>query len=262
MLVDSHCHLDRLILKDYENNLEKALEAAWSVGVEYILNVSVTLKDSPKVLAIAKAHPKKIGCAVGLHPSEPAFHEPSVNDILQCADDELVIAIGETGLDYHYDDISPAVQQARLRTHIRAAKEAKKPLVMHMRNANVDLLEILKKEKAEEVGGIMHCFTGDWEEAKKVLDLGFYLGFSGIITFKNAHQLREVAKKAPIDRILVETDAPYLAPVPFRGKANEPVYVRYVAEYMADLLNMRYDEFADKSTENFYRLFNVKVRPA
>ncbi len=255
MLIDSHCHLDYLAANLDEAAFKAVLQAAWDNDIEHILNVCVTLDKFPGVLAIANAYPKKISCSVGLHPSEKAENEPSIEEIVALANNPLVVAIGETGLDYHYDDVLKDIQQARFRTHIRAAKQLKKPLIIHTREGNDDLIAILKEEGASDVGGVMHCFTENWEMAKLVLDLGFYIGFSGIVTFRNAEQCREVAKKVPIDCVLVETDAPYLAPVPKRGKQNEPAFVKYVAEFMADLRKMRFDEFATQTTENFYRLF-------
>ncbi len=254
MWIDSHCHLDRLI----NCSLDSALEAAWNHQVSHILTVSVTLDDFPHVLEITNQYPHKISCSVGLHPSENAIKEPSVDDIIRLSKNLAVVAIGETGLDYHYDDVDFDIQRARLRTHINAAMIVSKPLIIHLREAEEDLFAILKEEQADKISGVFHCFTGDWEAAKKALDLGFYLGFSGIVTFKNAESLREVARKIPLDRILIETDAPYLSPVPMRGKPNEPAFVRYVAEFMADLRNMRCDEFSEKTTDNFYRLFRRK----
>ncbi len=255
MLIDSHCHLDYLLLENGVDEFKNILQSAWDEGIEHILNVSVTLETFPQVLEIANEYSEKITCSVGLHPSEKVEKEPSLEDIVKLASHPKVVAIGETGLDYHYDDVSKTVQQTRFITHIHAAKKLNKPLIIHNRDAKDDLLNILKEEGASEVGGVIHCFTEDWETAKKALDLGFYIGISGIVTFKNAEQLREVAKNVPIDRILVETDAPYLAPVPKRGKQNEPAFVKYIAEFVADLREMRFDEFAAKTTENFYRLF-------
>lgn len=256
MLVDSHCHLDYLASDEDENKLKNILQAAWDNEIEYILIPCVTLERFSAILKIAQDYPDRMSCSVGLHPSEKTEYEPSIDDIMKLAIHPKVIAIGETGLDYHYDDVSQQTQQDRLRTHIRVAKIVQKPLIIHTREANDDLIAILKEEGASDVGGIMHCFTENWEMAMRVLDLGFYIGFSGIVTFKNAEQLREVARKVPIDRILVETDAPYLAPEPKRGKTNEPAFVKYVAEFMADLRKMRFDEFAKQTTENFYRLFS------
>lgn len=256
MLIDSHCHLDYLASDEDENKLKNILQAAWDNEIEYILIPCVTLERFPAVLKIAQDYPDRMSCSVGLHPSEKTEYEPSIDDIMKLAIHPKVIAIGETGLDYHYDDVSKQTQQDRLRIHIRVAKIVQKPLIIHTREANDDLIAILKEEGASDVVGIMHCFTENWEMAMRVLDLGFYISFSGIVTFKNAQQLREVARKTPIDRILVETDAPYLAPEPKRGKINEPAFVKYVAEFMADLRKMRFDKFAKQTTENFYRLFS------
>lgn len=255
MLVDSHCHLNRLVLKDYDGSLDLAIAAAWENGLEHILNISVTFEEAPAVIAVAEQFPGKISATVGLHPSEPVLHEPTVALLTELAARESVVAIGETGLDYHYDDVSVEHQQLRFRRHIQAAKQLNKPLVIHLREASDDMLTILQEEHAEEVGGVMHCFTDTIEVAQSLIDMGFYIGLSGIVTFKNADQLRAVASMMPLDRILIETDAPYLAPVPLRGHPNEPKNVRLVAEFMADWLEMRYDDFAQITTKNFYRLF-------
>ncbi len=254
-LVDTHCHLDQLDLTKYEGDLEKALELAKKEGVTHFLNVCITLKDFPAVLNIAKKHPN-IYASVGLHPNERNIDsEPTADDLVRLAADKKIIAIGETGLDYYRSTGETEWQRARFREHIRAAKKVKKPIIVHTREAKDDTIQIMREEQAQDVGGIMHCFTEDWAMAKDAMDLNFYISFSGIVTFKNAVQIQDVAKKMPLDRILVETDSPYLAPNPHRGKTNEPAYVRYVAEYIANLRGMDPETLAAKTTENFFRLF-------
>ena len=253
MLVDSHCHLDYL---EDAGTLESALYDAQKANIGYMLSAGVTLARFPNNLAIAKLHPN-IFISVGLHPSEPINHELTVAELTNLAHDPLVIAIGETGLDYFYQDIARETQIQHLRIHINAAKELKKPLIIHTRDSADDILRILKEERADKVGGIMHCFTENWEIAQQAMDLGFYISFSGIITFPKALQIKEVAQNMPLDRILIETDAPYLAPIPYRGKPNQPAYVRYVAECIAELKQASFTDIAKATTENFLRLFNL-----
>lgn len=257
-LVDSHCHLDQLNLESYEGNLELALKQAANNGVVHLLCVCITLRDFPAVLNIAKSY-SMVSASVGLHPNEKDDLEPSAEDIYKLAQDEKVIAIGETGLDYYRSQGDLGWQSDRFREHIRAAKKSKKPLIIHTRQAKEDTLSILKEENASAVGGVMHCFTEDWPMAKAALDLGFYISFSGIVTFKNAIDLQSVAKKVPIDRLLVETDSPYLAPTPHRGKSNEPAWVRLVAEFLADLRGVSVVELADQTTTNFFELFKKSM---
>ncbi|KAF4533646.1 hypothetical protein B566_EDAN005695 [Ephemera danica] len=225
MLVDSHCHLD---FPELSNRLPEILRHMQDNGVGIAVCVGVNLEGFPRVLALAEEH-RQLYATVGVHPEYIDAEEPSTERLCELAGHPKVIAIGETGLDYYWQKDRPEWQRERFRTHIRAARQCKKPLVVHMRNAASDTLTILKEEGADEVGGVMHCFTEDWQVARAAIDLNFHISFSGIITFKNALALKEVACKAPLDRILVETDSPYLAPVPFRGKINEPAYVRYVA---------------------------------
>lgn len=254
MLVDSHCHLNRLDLTHHNGDLEAALAFARKQGVSQMLCVSVVLEDLPNMLTIARAH-KNIYVSTGLHPTEPVSKEPSVEDLIALASDPLVIAIGETGLDYYRCEGDITWQQERFRTHIRAAKALNKPLIIHTREAQKDTIAIMREENAQDPQGVMHCFTETWEMAKQAMDLNFYISFSGIVTFKNAKELQEVAQKVPLDRMLIETDAPYLAPVPYRGKPNEPAYVRHVAEFIAALRGISFEEVAEKTTENFERLF-------
>jgi TatD DNase family protein len=231
-LVDSHCHLDRLDLTAFDGSLEAALKAARAQGVRHILCINIDLEHFADVVGIAEAHPE-VSASVGVHPGETAGKEPDVQELVELARSPQVVAIGETGLDYHYHEGDLEWQRQRFRRHIQAARECRKPLVVHTREARKDTLDILREEGAEEAGGVMHCFTEDWDTARRALDLGFYISISGIVTFKKAAQVKEVAARVPLDRLLIETDAPYLAPVPYRGKPNQPAYVRYVAEHLA-----------------------------
>jgi len=251
MLVDSHCHLN---FPELRQNLQTLREAMQRERVGHALCISVTLPDFPEVLAVAEAY-ENFYASVGVHPDyedEPAFSE---DQLVSLAAHPKVVAIGETGLDYFRLTGDLEWQRERFRTHIRAAIRARKPLVIHTRNAAEDTLRIMREEHAEQVGGVMHCFTESLEVALAAMDLGFYISFSGIVTFKNALALKEVARVLPLDRILVETDSPYLAPVPFRGKVNQPAYVRYVAEELAKLRGISYQEVELATTENFFRLF-------
>lgn len=254
MLVDSHCHLDQLDLACHGDSLDAALDAARQAGVSHFLCVSIDLDNCHSVLKIAHAQPD-VSASIGLHPSEQTPDEPSLDDLLKLAADDAVVAIGETGLDYYRIQGDRTWQQERFRRHIRAARELHKPLIIHTREASEDTIRILKEEKAHEVGGVMHCFTETLSVAKQAMELGFYISFSGIITFKNAIDLQLLIKQIPLDRILIETDSPYLAPVPYRGKPNEPAYVKHVAEKVAELLELDYATIAKITSENFYRLF-------
>jgi len=258
MLVDSHCHLDRLDLSQYDNNLDLAIKAAQGLGVGHFLCVCIDIDNFPAVLKIAERY-QNVFASVGVHPTEIIPMEPSHEELAKLAQHPKVIALGETGLDYYRDDSNKEIQQERLRNHIRAAKEVKKPLIIHTRQAREDTIAILKEEQADTVGGVMHCFTEDLTMAEKAMELNFYISFSGIVTFKNATELQNIAKQIPLDRILIETDAPYLAPVPYRGKPNQPAYVRYVAEYIANLREISFEELAAQTSKNFFSLFKPKL---
>ena len=258
MLVDSHCHLD---FPDLASDLPGILERMRTAGVGCAVCVSVNLEDFPRVLALSERHPE-LYATVGVHPEYTDAEEPTKARLLELAAHPKVIAIGETGLDYYWQKDRPEWQRQRFRTHIRAARDCRKPLVVHMRDAADDTLGILAEEEASAVGGIMHCFTETWDVARRALDLGFLISFSGIVTFRNATAIHEVARMAPLDRILVETDAPYLAPVPYRGKRNEPSYVRHVAESVASLRGISTEEVVSATTSNFYRLFNNLEKPS
>jgi len=194
---------------------------------------------------------------VGLHPNSQVEKEPLVDALAELANSTDVVAIGETGLDYYRSEGELEWQRQRFRTHIRAAKKVKKPLIIHSREARTDVIKILEEEGADNVGGVMHCFVDDWETAESAMKLGFYISFSGIVTFKNAKEVQEVAKKVPLERLLIETDSPYLTPVPYRGKPNQPGYVRYVAEFLAELRNEEYAAIAEQTTANFFQLFKA-----
>jgi TatD DNase family protein len=262
MLVDSHCHLN---YKPLHENLDTVLQNAKNNGVTCMLCVSVSLESFPEVLAIAERH-AHIYASVGVHPNERDVQDPSVEELVALADHPRVVAIGETGLDYFRseaggdDDLE--WQRERFRRHIRAARQARKPLIIHTREAADDTLRLMREEGADQAGGVMHCFTESWDVARQALDLGFYISLSGIVTFRNADALRDVAKKVPAERLLIETDSPYLAPVPQRGKPNEPAFVRHVAECVAGLRSAAVDDIAVLTAENFFRLFNSAKAPA
>jgi len=260
VLVDSHCHLDQLDLAKYDGDLSKAMKFAEEQGVKHFLCVCITLNDFPAMMEIVKAYPQ-VSASVGLHPNEQDIErEPTAEDLVKLAQGEKIIAIGETGLDYYRSTGDTDWQRERFRQHIRAAKKVRKPLIVHTRLAKDDTIKMLREEHAEEVGGVMHCFTEDWQMARAAMDLNFYISFSGIITFRNAVEIQEVAKQMPLDRILIETDSPYLAPNPHRGKSNEPAYVRFVAEYIAQLRGMDVVELAEQTTQNFFECFKEAKR--
>jgi TatD DNase family protein len=262
LLVDSHCHLDRLDLSPWDGSLEGALAAAAEQRVGHFLCVAIDLEHYPDILAMAKQHPN-IFVSVGVHPNEQEGHDPKAEALVELAADEQVVAIGETGLDYfrskkgHEDELE--WQRERFRQHIAAAKATQKPLIIHMREATEDTLRILKEEGAEEAGGVMHCFVENWDIAKRAMDLNFDISFSGIVTFNSAKELKEVAKQMPLDRMLVETDSPYLAPVPHRGKPNYPAYVSHVTQCVADLRGVNWEAIAEATTENFFRRFPAAI---
>lgn len=255
MLVDSHCHLD---FPELANRIDQVVESMKNARVAAALCIGVSLERLPGVMALAEAY-GNIFASVGVHPEQQDGDEPDMETLVRLAKHRRVLGIGETGLDYYWHKDKPEWQRERFRTHVRAAKELRKPLIIHTREAAEDTLRIMREEGAETVGGVMHCFTETQSVADSALSLGFHISFSGIVTFKNARQIKEVAKSVPLDRILVETDAPYLAPVPYRGKVNEPAYVRYVAEEIAELRGIGIDDFERVTTENFCRLFGVAV---
>jgi TatD DNase family protein len=255
LFIDSHCHLDRLNLSLYDNQLANVVQAAKVAKVDKLLCVSVTLKDFPSMLEKTKDFDNVL-VSCGMHPLNQD-DEVSEQELYTLADQERVIAVGETGLDYHYAPETKALQLDSFKKHIKVAKALKKPLIIHTRAAQEDTLEMLIAQGASEVGGILHCFTESWDMAKKALDLGFYISFSGIVTFKNASALREVAKLVPDDRLLIETDAPYLAPVPYRGTENQPAFVVEIAKHLASIRGQSVETIATLTTNNFNRLFNL-----
>jgi TatD DNase family protein len=259
MLVDSHCHLDRVDLAPYGGDFGRLIQATHAAGVSHLLCVSIDLESYPQMLALVEAYPE-VSVSVGVHPNDRDRREPTVEDLVDLARHPKNVAIGETGLDYFHVEGDRDWQRSRFRTHIRAARTAGKPLVIHSRDAREDTIAILREEGADNVGGVMHCFTETWEMARAALDLGFYISFSGIVTFKSAGELRGVAARVPDDRILIETDSPYLAPVPYRGRPNEPRYVEKVAATIAEVRGVSAAEIAQQSTENFFRLFSA-ARP-
>jgi TatD DNase family protein len=259
MLVDSHCHLD---FPELAAQLPQILALMRQNDVGYALCAGVTLENLPRLLAIADAH-ANVFASVGVHPDQEATAigaEPGVDDLVRLAAHVKVVAIGETGLDYHWHKDRPEWQRQRFRTHIAAARASGLPLIVHTRDAAADTLRLMREEGADAVGGVMHCFSEDWDTARAALDLGFYISFSGIVSFKNALMAKDVATRVPLDRLLVETDSPYLAPVPYRGKTNQPAYVHHVAEAIAQLREIPLAELAAATTDNFFRLFAAAQR--
>ncbi|MFA5630272.1 MAG: TatD family hydrolase [Porticoccaceae bacterium] len=257
MLVDSHCHLDRLDLFGGSSDVAEVLENARRRGVSRFLAIGVDMASSAGLIGLARRF-ADVHVSVGVHPlQDEAQPVPSVERLVDLAGDERVVAIGETGLDYHYAESTRRWQQESFVNHLDAARSVKKPVVVHTRSAQKDTLGLIADHADQETGGVLHCFTESWEMAKAALDMNFLISFSGIITFRNASALREVVKKVPLDRLLVETDSPWLAPVPYRGKANVPGYVVEVARQVADVKGIAFEEVAHATTENFCRLFKV-----
>lgn len=256
MLVDSHCHLDRVDLTPYDGDFARLMDACADAGVTQLLCVSIDLGQYPAMRQLVDPFPQ-VAVSVGVHPNQETRTEASVEQLVELAADPRAVAIGETGLDYYRSEGDLSWQQARFRTHIAAARVAGKPLIIHTRNAREDTIRILTEERASEVGGVLHCFTENWEMARQGLDLGFYISFSGILTFKTAVELREVARQVPLDRLLIETDSPYLAPVPYRGKSNEPRYVGHVADCLAEIRGLDPLEIAAITSDNYRRLFHL-----
>ncbi len=257
MLVDSHCHLD-IMEKEYSESAVAAyIEQAKENDVSFMQCVSINMQDFPTILKIANKF-ENVYASVGVHPNDDNHPEVTKEELVKYAADDKVIAIGETGLDYFRSSGDLDWQRERFRTHIAAAREAKKPLIIHIRDAYDDAVKIMAEENAADIGGVVHCFTGNVEDAKHVIDLNFHIGISGIVTFNSAADIKEVARTIPQDRLLVETDSPYLAPVPHRGKKNVPAYVRHVAEYIAQLRGEPFEQVAAYTTDNFFNLFPAK----
>ena len=251
-LIDSHCHIP-LLSEDLA--IEEIMANAKENNISHMLCVAIDLEGAPNIIELAQKY-TNVSASVGIHPNTELKNEVCIDEIISLASDDEVVAIGETGLDYFRSEGDLEWQRDRFRTHITAAKELNKPLIIHTRDAKDDVIRILKEEGADRVGGVMHCFVEDWETAQAAMDLNFLISFSGIVTFKNAKDLQDVAKKTPLDKMLVETDSPYLAPVPFRGKTNQPAYVKHVAEFIANLKEIEFDEVAIKTTSNYHKLFN------
>jgi len=258
MLADSHCHLDRLDLAPYGGDLDKAIAAARDAGVNHMLCVAISLGKLPDVLSIAEKY-EGVNASVGVHPLQESDTNVTVQQLVELASHPKVVAIGETGLDYYYDKDRAEEQKQQFVKHMQAAKICRKPVIIHTRDAQCDTLDIIRSEGDPELAGVLHCFTESWEMAKQAMDMNYYISLSGIVTFNSATELQEVAKKIPLDRLLIETDSPYLAPVPYRGKKNEPKYVAQVAEFMAQLRGLSVQELADITRENYFRLFNIKA---
>ena len=250
---DSHCHID---FPELAENINEIIDLAAQWNVAYLLCVAVNLEDFPNILALSDAY-EHISASVGVHPNTTGAEDPSVDRLVQLGRDPRVVAIGETGLDYFRSSGNLDWQRDRFARHIEAARILDKPIIVHSRYAPEDTISIMRDSHADRAGGVMHCFTGDYEMAQKAMELDFFISFSGIVTFKNAQDLAEVAKKIPIERMLIETDAPYLAPVPKRGKRNQPAYVRHTAEFLADLKGMKLEDFAHETTQNFLNLFKI-----
>ncbi len=257
MLVDSHCHLDRIDLGRF-GGLAGVLETAATHGVTRLLSVATDLESWPALARLIEPYPQ-IALSVGVHPSEDGGRAPTVAELTALGRESRVVAIGETGLDYYHGADRADRQRDWFRVHIAAARELGKPLIVHTRDARADTLRILEEEGAAEVGGVLHCFTEDWAMAERALALNFHISFSGIVTFKNARQIQDVARRLPAERLLVETDSPYLAPVPHRGKPNQPAWVRHVAEFIAGLRGESLEQVAATTTANYGRLFGVAV---
>ncbi|MGL6215531.1 TatD family hydrolase [Billgrantia desiderata] len=260
MFVDSHCHLDRLDPATHNGNLADALAAARARDVGQFLAVAVTLDDMPTLAAIAREH-DDVAISAGVHPLHLLEREPEIDTIKEAAEHFGAVAIGECGLDYHYLDKTPErvpsreVQRERFRRQLVAATELELPVIVHTRDAREETLELIREHSDPAIGGVLHCFTEDLEMAREAVRHGFCISLSGIVTFRNAESLREVARRVPLDRLLIETDSPYLAPVPYRGKPNEPAWVVEVAECIAEARGISVEEVAMQTTANFYRLF-------
>ena len=254
MLIDSHCHLD---FPQYKEKLNEVIENALKSDISYMLAICTKLQDFDNIYKIAEKYPN-ISCTIGVHPHEAEKH--SIAEISKMEDKftlDKLVGIGETGLDYFYENSARTKQKSSFIKHINLAQKSQLPLIIHTRSAENDTADILKQEKQNaDFNAVMHCFTSSYELAKKSLDLGFYISISGIVTFKKADDLRELVKKIPLDRLLVETDSPYLAPVPKRGSVNEPANTKLTALFLANLLNIDYEKFANITTNNFYKLFN------
>ncbi len=255
MYIDSHCHLDRIDLNDFDDCFNTLLSRIEQGQVERMLCVAINLQDYPAMKQLVQDQPQ-IDLSVGVHPCDAGDHDTQLQQLLELGADKQVVAIGETGLDYYYSSDSRAQQMASFEVHMQAANQLGKPVIVHTRDARQDTLDILRQGRVEQCGGVLHCFTESWEMAREALDMGMYISFSGIVTFRNAQALRDVAKKVPDDRFLIETDSPYLAPVPHRGKQNHPGWVGHVAECLAEVRGSSLEQIAQLSKLNYLRLIN------
>lgn len=253
MLIDSHCHLDRLKYKEGET-LDSAVNFALERGVEKMLCVGISTENREAVTAIAEKY-EQVYASVGVHPLDVETGLASIDDLIAWSKHEKVVALGETGLDYYYSADQKSLQQESFVMHLQAAAQCGLPVVVHTRDARQDTLDLIKQHGDLEKAGVLHCFTENWDMASKALDMNYYISISGIVTFRNADELRDVCKKIPLERLLIETDSPYLAPVPYRGKPNQPAYVREVAEFIAELKGVSYEELVQTTADNFHRLF-------
>ena len=256
MLVDSHCHLDCIDLSEFDNSFDELVKQTIDSGVEHMLCVSINLDKYPGMLEKVRPY-QNISVSAGMHPMADESDIFSIEYLTGLASDDRVVAIGETGLDYYYHKGDPSWQQDRFRAHIQVANELDKPVIIHTRDAGDDTLDILRQENADSCGGVIHCFTETQEFADRAMELGFMISISGIVTFRNADALRDIARTIPDDRLLIETDAPYLAPVPHRGKQNQPLFVRHVAETLAEIRGTSVEHIAEISRTNFFRLFKT-----
>ena len=259
MFVDSHCHLDCIKLDEFEDSFEHLIKKTTDAGIDHMLCVSINLDDYPAMLAMVEPY-EQISVSVGVHPMSDKDKIPDTAYLKNLASNKKVIAIGETGLDYYYNKNDIDRQQAFFREHINCAIEVNKPVIVHTRDASSDTLNILREQNADRCGGVIHCFTESMQFAEDAMGLGFMISFSGIITFNNADRLREVVKNIPDEFLLIETDSPYLAPKPFRGKQNWPAHVSSVAEKIAELRNTNIEHIAQISKNNFNRLFHTNVQ--
>ena len=256
MLIDSHCHLDRLKLDQYDGDLDRAVQAARDAGVERMLCIGIDMDNAGAVVDIASRY-DDVFASVGVHPLEKDKPEPSLEQLVQLASDEQVIAVGETGLDYYYSKDNIPAQKQRFITHLEAAGQCSLPVIIHTRDAREDTLALLDEHADKERSGVLHCFTESWDMAKAAMDMNFYISISGIVTFRNADGLRDVVRKMPMDRLLIETDSPYLAPVPHRGKSNEPKYLPDVAKFVASLKGVSEETLIQQTADNFFKLFSL-----
>lgn len=256
MFVDSHCHLDCIDLKDFDDDFDQMIRHTERSGIEHMLCVSINLQKYPHMLEKVRDYPT-ISVSAGMHPMADESESFSATALTQLANDKKVVAIGETGLDYYYHKGDPQWQQQRFRSHVQVANRLDKPLIIHTRDAGEDTLQILRQENAEKCGGVIHCFTETQEFADRAMEMGFMISISGIVTFRNADTLRDIARNIPDEYLLIETDSPYLAPMPHRGKQNQPAYVRHVAEVLAQVRGTSIEHIAELTRDNFYRCFKL-----